>query len=111
VKEAATILVKWWDSMRGLHEKYGDSLDIESKPEWHDMLQLQAAWMALVSNHTGATENQIFDVVQDVLPAVRNGRAFTPMLEEEAVLILRVTLEVTNQVISHSKLRERKLLN
>lgn len=102
MKEAATILIKWWDSMRVLHGKYGDDPDIESKPEWHEMLQLQTAWMALVSDYTGATENDIFDVFQEVLPAVRGNRAFTPMGEGEAVLVLRVTLDALHTMLQQN---------
>lgn len=106
-------MVKWWDAMILLHERYGTDPDLETKPEWFAMTQLQAAWMELVSDYTGAGETEIFEAFEEALPFVKSRATLQhPMTINQAVRILRLIVkDISNQTALRAQYGGAKLPN
>jgi hypothetical protein len=95
-KEVTDILLKWWDAMGAMYEKYGDALDIEEKPEWPEMCRLQQEWVDTLAATLGSDPDVLFDKATVAMSTVLDeSESPTALTREQADEIVRLTVDLT----------------
>jgi hypothetical protein len=111
VIEATQTLCNWWDVMADMRAKYGTSApDIEEKPEWDILQQIQDEMLEKLQCLTGASQEVLFESVQQAMFRVLGMHEEIVLTPEQAQEIIRVAVHLA---MSHEcrQLRTRKLVN
>jgi hypothetical protein len=97
VKRAVNIFFKWWSTMALLYERHGPVVDIELKPGWEEVQQLQRGWVAALAEQTGSDEAVLFEAVQAAIGRVlgRANDTAVSLTVEEATQIIHTAVEIT----------------
>lgn len=97
MKSVAEIFLKWWGTMAVLYERYGAAADIEEKPEWAEVMQLQRGWLEELQLHTGSDEEDLFETVQVAINRVLgpSGDVAVALSLEKAEKIIETAVEIT----------------
>ena len=53
-----------------LYERYGAAMDIEEKPEWTEVQELQRGWLAELEEKTGSDQEMLFEKTQTAIGQV-----------------------------------------
>jgi len=111
VIEVTQTLCTWWDVMADMQAKYGaGSEDIEEKPEWDTLQQIQDELLEELETLTGAPQEILFECVQQAMFRVLGMHKETVLTPDQAQQIIRgaVQLALTHECRG---LRTRKLVN
>ena len=105
MNETAVIFLKWWNAMALMYERYGDAHDIEDKPEWEEVQQLQRGWLEHLRDQTGSDPEALFDTIQlaitDVLGITDN--AVTLDLETAETIVRKAVERVLGVEVRQAK--------
>lgn len=73
-----------------MYERYGAAEDIEEKPEWEEVQQLQRGWLELLEKQTASAQEALFEEVQQAINEVLGVRDVPVSLDfETATRIVR----------------------
>ena len=92
--EVAHTLVNWWNQMAELNHKYGEAIDIETKPEWGLMQRTQERLLREFHESTGTSEDILFENIQRALVTVL-GTGETTLSQEDAVEVVAETVRLS----------------
>ena len=95
MRQVAEIFLKWWDAMALLYQRYGPTADVEEKPEWEEVMQLQRGWLAELAKMTASDEDVLFETVQ-----VAIGRVLGRANDVEVALALEDAVRIIEEAVS-----------
>lgn len=109
--EVTQTLCTWWDVMADMRAKYGTgSEDIEEKPEWGFLQEIQEEMLEELQTLTGASQDLLFECVQQAMFRVLGMYEETTLNPDQAQEIIRVAVQLA-LAYECRDLRARKLVN
>jgi len=85
-----------------LYDRYGAAVDVEEKPEWIEVQELQRGWLAELEEKTGSDQEMLFEKTQVAISQVlgtTNDVAVSLSIEQaEEIVQTAVDLVLTTEV-------------
>lgn len=97
--EATQTFRTWWDVMVGMMTKYGTSPDIEEKPEWGTLQQVQGELLRKLQLLTGAPQEVLFENLQKAMFHILgvDGQIVLTSLQAQKIIHVAVQLTVADE--------------
>lgn len=95
--QASHILFDWWNLMAEMYAKYGTPSDIEDKPEWDELQEMQNKLLSYLKEYTGTPKKILFENVEKALQQILGTDEATILSLEEALEIVKLTVSLSLQ--------------